>query len=419
MINNKLEKAEYIYSLFQDTKDAYMGKHRYILEFSSNDKYREVKDRLESYGIKLLEETENSFQVILDKDSIDFDCYYNNYYFLKDFTGAFQNDILILKSNNSFLFYAKENNCSYDIKGLSPNYLVCNTVLYNELLKKLKSNTFADYVNTASTEIVFYTSTKGVFKLKYPLVSPQLDVFKDYSASINAFLNKLEINDFIFFIKNEIFDYIKSPAQEQMLQFIDHLPQILESAQRNYEINKKNFSFEAVKSRLQTEKEKYFNSLREILGKVLSQLVGIPVSISASIFASYKVDNQIVVIMILFAFLIYACFMISLLSIYLVDTDDIEKTFNKEFGIILEQSGLNEFEVNNEKKIVKNRIHTIKQIIALLGTATIILSILLYIITGIQLLKSYTYTFAFIGVMIIFCIYIVIYYKDYFQEDSF
>ncbi len=89
------------------------------------------------------------------------------------------------------------------------------------------------------------------------------------------------------------------------------------------------------KDSLYKEKEKYFLSIREIINKIFSQAVGIPISISATVFASYKVsDDNLMLLIVLLTFFIYVVFYIKIQLIYRADIGELKNDFTKDFDVI-------------------------------------------------------------------------------------
>ena len=122
--------------------------------------------------------------------------------------------------------------------------------------------------------------------------------------------------------------------------------------------------------------------MREILGKNLSQIVAIPVSFAASVFATYRVNDVFILFIILLAFILYSIFTYYLQSLYLTDVREIEDSFKKDFIFIAEKSGLLANDIDSEKIKIERRINDIKNVIIrfryLLLTLAIVFTIFIF-----------------------------------------
>jgi hypothetical protein len=272
--------------------------------------------------------------------------------------------IVILCYEESFLFYDyTTNKIHIGSNQVGTNFLVGNTKSYIEFRKILCGDEFADYYNSLNNQIVFYTGAKGVLKLSYPKIPIKLNSSIDYSKIIKNLTEQLKSKDYSIHFKNALFGIEKNNGVSQIKAFFDNIVILVQEADNNYQLQLKNFSFDKLSNDLKKEKEKYFTSLREILNKIFSQIIGVPISIAASTFASYKVENKFILCLILLAFSIYVFFAIYLQTIYKKDVKEIEKDFEKDFGKILEKSGLPQKDIIDEKDKIARRIKNIKNTI--------------------------------------------------------
>lgn len=380
----------------------YLGKDEYEIVLSSPEEVINTKRLLDSFNIKYTDLQNLSLYVTLKPNTLNVLFFYDEHEFLKDYDSKNFSDFVILKYEKSFLYFSFAKKESYNASGLIHDNFVPNTLSYIKLLDRLMSSTFADYLNNISNEIIFYTSAKGVYKLKYPIVRPRLYLEFALEEIVENVIKKMENQEFVHFFKNEIMDSINISQEKPIIQLVTHLSQITDAALRNYEIYKKNFSFEVFNDKLQTEKNKYFGSLREILGKILTQLVGIPISISASLFATYNIKDNLVLMIIVFSFLTYNCFLFYILVLYLKDVNEIQSDFRKDFNLIVEKSGLKEEDIKIEKVRIEERINNIKMTISIFGVCLIILATLFFVFTGLQIIKSFPFTLVIMLIMILY-----------------
>ena len=112
------------------------------------------------------------------------------------------------------------------------------------------------------------------------------------------------------------------------------------------------------KSELLKQKEEYFASIRDLISKIFTQSISLPISISISAFATYEVSNPFILMLILIAFLVYSSLYVFYQWSLLKDLKEIEIDFESDFKIIEEKSGFSSELVEGEKGKVKNRIST-------------------------------------------------------------
>jgi hypothetical protein len=230
-----------------------------------------------------------------------------------------------------------------------------NLVAYYKLWLYITSDKFADHHNELQQEIVLFSSVNGIFKIKYDFV-PELTDELDYTNSIINLIENLNILELHQYFKNTFFTF-SNGIIVSLNQIFLNANDIVAISKRAYELVSKQFNFEKFKNSLYKEKEKYFFDVREIINKIFAQAIGIPVSISATLFATYKTsDDSIVLFLILFTFMLYVFFYIRIQLIYRSDLKEIESDFKRDFEIIKSNSGLDENTINYERLKIKRKI---------------------------------------------------------------
>lgn len=312
----------------------------------------------------------------------------------KYFESFFLNEeFLILNVNgdycykvNSEIYWAS--NIEYAFK------TICNNIIYYyELFNFLKSKDFADHHNDANTEIIFYSSAKGIFKIKYS-AEPSIAYNNDTSDKTKVLLELARSVQIRSFFKNSLFGFSSDKCSISLNEIIEKSSSISETTNRDFELASKLFDFEKFKDSLYKEKEKYFNGIREIVNKIFSQAIGIPISISATVFATYKIDKEpIILLIVLASFILYVCLYIKLQLVYKFDLKETKNDFETDFDIIKEKSGLPKNIVEREKnkidKKLNNSISMVNWVIGLVILLGILVIIyILYQINYNALLKT-------------------------------
>jgi len=303
-----------------------------------------------------------------------------------------ENDFAILVVNddfNDFQYYDAEKDLVLTSGGKEPdNHFLCeNTVYYLKFLELLRSN-IADYDNSPIHELIIFDTQRNLRELKYPDIPPLWNtstrirttcalelLLKEFSSSI----------EFQCFFKNELAAFIKNAFQDGMMKnLIDKLPALIRVVDINLRLYLNKFSFEKLENEIQKEKIKYLKSLRDILGKFISQVISIPLSISATAFATYQIKNSFILTLALFAFLIYSLYVMHIQLIYLRDVRDIEEDIEDEFDTIKKNSGLNGKPFEKEKRKLEHKIKISKITIKTFVAAIISLTLLFLIFIALQ-----------------------------------
>jgi len=228
-------------------------------------------------------------------------------------------------------------------------FLINNNHLYFELLIFLKRQEhqegkifyFVDYFSWDSRIIVF-TTLKKEGKLSISFATGGLELPDD--IYLKESLERLQhafgdsSRNFPKFIKSElIVQLFKYHVNDRMLKFLEEFVAILNIAEQNFEIFLHDLSLENLKKDFIEHKNKYFTQSREILSKLTNQIIGLPITIAASVFSTYKIsDSPSTLVIILFVFSLYAIFSIFLLKLQKEDIRDLRSTFLKDYDYIKE-----------------------------------------------------------------------------------
>jgi len=353
--------------------------------FDSEQSCIENKSALTNLGVPFDEVNKLAIELLVEDLFQPARTFYDKDDFLKKFKGASDLDkvLVILFCGDTFLFY--ENSIVVTGNGV-PNYIVTNTVSFIKFQETIIS--IADYTNSLVREMVFHTSTKGVFKLKYPAFPISLDDSKNLTASVQIFLSKISDKTFQLFFKNEIADFVKRENNNGFIDLLLGIGGVVEESDRNVELYLKNFSWDTFRSKLYAEKDKYFLALRDILGKIMTQLAAVPISISATIFATYKIDNAYVLSFVILAFSLYVGFTFYIQTLYYRDTKEISNDFERDFRVIADKSGLPLITINIERDKIQARIVSITRIIYLFSFIIITLGSLFDFYLAGQIVKA-------------------------------
>jgi hypothetical protein len=262
---------------------------------------------------------------------------------------------------------------------------VRNTIYYFKLFAFFKAKPFSDYFNDADNEIVFYSSVNGIIKVTYesiPVIPSGVNLVENITELISL-ASPIQVAPFF---KNSLYTVSNQSGIIRISDIINKADEVISVTKRDYELVSKQFDFEKFRNALNKEKEKYFTSIREIVGKIFGQAVSIPISISASVFTTYKVSNEdILVLLITLAFMLYIAFYIKLQLSYRQDIIEIENDFSQSFLIITEKSGLDTKVIESEGNKIRRKISSTKQTIAWLIGIVCSLGVLFCIYSAYQI----------------------------------
>jgi len=269
-------------------------------------------------------------------------------------------DFAILSNKGEYYYYQAEKKSVEVSTSASADFLTkCKNIFsYYTLYDFLKSEDLSDHHNDANLEIIIYSSSKGIFRITYDSL-PKIEESKDVSTKITKLISRVEPVQIRSFFKNALFTFSNGKGIISINEIINKSDDLIDTAERDFELASKQFDFDKFRDSLHKEKEKYFNSIRDIINKIFSQAIGIPISITATVFATYKVNNENVMLsIVLLAFLLYVCFYIKIQLVYKEDIKEIKKDFTNDFDIIKSKSGLPEKDINSEKSKIDRKLNS-------------------------------------------------------------
>ncbi|MFB9865643.1 hypothetical protein [Rufibacter immobilis] len=222
-----------------------------------------------------------------------------------------------------------------------------NIICYFDLLDFLKEQEhkednvfyFVDHFSWDQRVIVFTSLKKeGKLTLSFPLNVPNLQNITSFKAKIENFKKAFEEKNKHLpkFIKSELFNFLhKESKGNRFLVFIDKLDEIVSIAEQNFEIYLSDLTLDNLKKEYIEYKDKYYQQLRDILSKITSQIIALPLSITASAFATYKTfDNPFLLTIIIIAFFAFTIYSLFNLRLQLEDVKDIENSAEIDFNKI-------------------------------------------------------------------------------------
>lgn len=336
-------------------------------------RFQEIKARLDAGRVAIEAYEPREINLKLAELEANTTVYYEEKNFLQTFQETKPSivDLAIIDYRGSWLVYdhSSQQVSTGDSKTgdkLEAPYLISNSAAWLAALPSFKSPDLADYFNPTDKEIVLYSALKGIKRIRVPADIPAFDSQKDIAPGLTLFRQQLEARsarDFSKCFKDVLFGSIPTSPEKELEEIVAALPGLITAADNDLQVYYKSFSFDKLKSDLVKEKDKYFAALRDILGKNMAQIVGVPISFAASVFTTYKSNNDFILGIVLLAYMAYTVFTYYLQSLNLRDIKEIESDFNADFDTIAQKSGLPADTIQRERTKVQRRISDIRRVI--------------------------------------------------------
>lgn len=159
-------------------------------------------------------------------------------------------------------------------------------------------------------------------------------------------------------LRMEIVNFLRLiPENDRFRMLMENFNSIYTNFTNSLAIYVSQFSFDNFKDVFQKEKEKYFNSVREIVNRAYSQIITIPISIGAVVFATSKITekNDLIIKLVYGSFIMYVIYYIIIQSVYLLDLIDLKREFKADFDLIKLKSGLQEDILQRKVKQIEKK----------------------------------------------------------------
>ncbi len=298
---------------------------------------------------------------------------------------TFNSDIAIFfYRNKDYLYYNALDKITQIAEDIAEtDYFIQNTFYYLKFYHDFNSSEIISYHSSSSREFVIISPEKGKFLLGYPAIPPLIANDFILENNYNCFNDRNQSQEFQVFFREQIIESLSAYSKElRFPQLLYNIKSILEASERNYEIFLNKFSFEKLKENFRKERNEYFSAIRDIVNQLLNKIVSIPISISASVFAVYKLKDEpryswIVVV----AFIIYSLFTSYLLRLLNLDIGEIKIDFDKDIDTIKKSSNIPEATVNTESSKVYKKINRLNTTIGILQIILAMLSMLILVVS--------------------------------------
>ncbi len=267
--------------------------------------------------------------------SIDYySIFFNKDSFIRLFEiNELKKDFCVLEEKGCFIFDYQNDIVYHNSIKIDDNNFIINHIYNHKILNLLKDDTSADNFCTFNDKLKQYIISiipeKGKFEIGYKnfkeLGTADLNLKKEFK-NISEFKK-----DFIPFFKNEVYDKLKSyNSDERYSKLITYLYLIINNAKNNYDLYVSGFSVQTFIDDFREHQYKYFSVYRDILNKIYTYSISIPVSLTATILGilNVKQDNYFALWTISFSYILFSVLSIFYQCYLMRDLDLLRKEFN-------------------------------------------------------------------------------------------
>ncbi len=238
------------------------------------------------------------------------------------------------------------------------------------------------YHDTLKNHFVVSTPEQSIFKIGYTAPVESLIKKHNFLKTLQKLKTILKRDDYIPHFKKALIEkLLHTNSENRFYQLLVNINEIESKADYYYELYLNQFSFQKLKSELRKEKEKYFTEIRDVINKLLNKVVTIPISVSATVFALFRLsENTLYSLFVVLSFIIYSLFTYYLLDLIKNENDQLFSQLDSDVKIIREESGLKNAEINPFHNAVLERIVALRNSIKILKITLVGIScVLLYL----------------------------------------
>jgi hypothetical protein len=269
-----------------------------------------------------------------------------------------------------------------------PTNLIKNTQYYLLFKEAVEQSELKIFHNSELNEFGFHSQDYGLIRLHYPQNPPDFGDFKKVKQNYELFKSLKNDEQFLIYLNNQIYKTIfNQPSDDpSFVYFIKHFDTITAQAEDDFSIYLRKFSFESFNKNFRKEQIEYFSSLRDILSKIQTNIVSIPISISITVAAVFEVkDKPDLALLIVVGYIFYSLLSAYLLRNYEIDIDEIKDRLDQEGAIIRENVVSNKDKINHAINKIYVKIKRAKLTAKIIQFLLVILTLLVLFISWWQL----------------------------------
>lgn len=145
-----------------------------------------------------------------------------------------------------------------------------------------------------------------------------------------SFSAKIESDEWLSCFKEEVCKFADNQNISTFDKLYNNFNYIFNIAEKNFQLYITNFSFENVLNKYKEQKEKYFSNLSSVKEKIGNQIISIPLTLGASLFALFQLSDTKQIYTIIIIVNLYSLFIIYLIATYIYELKSIKKESKEE-----------------------------------------------------------------------------------------
>lgn len=282
-----------------------------------------------------------------------------------------QNNIGVLSLNTGTpRFYDFTEGIEYKNFVSNKCFFLKNIKSYLYFVDYLKEKSGDDFSNhhfidhfDQNTQNFILTSSKqpGKLIITLPKTLPYLTEDEDLSFNLQKIKEGFsdDNKNFPIFLKNEVYNHLQRIDEPKRLPFLfKNFKQIYFEAEKNFYVYLNDLSLDNIKKEYQEFKERSFEYLSNILGKITNQIIALPLTVLAAIYAINRVSDSLEgILLILVALIVVSAYLSSILKLFYNDVRVTQKSLNQEFRTLTKSDFFEKYpEERAEFEEIKSRI---------------------------------------------------------------
>lgn len=312
-------------------------------------------------------------EIVFEKSALPFLFFLDETEFSNEISSKIlEKDCVLHKLNSNstdFIFYLSENqNVLLNGTGEQDNNLIDNTLVYFDFLNLLETHShshnnefeFTDFYSKSTGKIILASNVENKrVNFNYPQRGlPRLDFEKNYKESYHAFKKFFSENKYHqIFLKKAVISNLANYGKNSFFQLFEKLDEIRGEAKLNFDVHLYELSLDKIKSDYKKYRDSFYSGQNDILNKISTQIIALPISIAGSAFALFKLkESTLGLVLIDAGIVMFLTYMSYVTLIHYRDLIDLKDSIKKDFQNLKSEDFFqkNESELNNFEVIKDN-----------------------------------------------------------------
>jgi hypothetical protein len=335
--------------------------------FSFNGGRRETEKSLSQLNIDFVAVGTSDISINLRQFS---SLFYDRDHFLRESINqsVFDSNIGILfYTPDKFLFYESSSCRVYINSDITTDNLVENTRYYLKFYNLFESLGISEYDSSTNHEFILVDPDKGKFLLGYPVIPPSFQLGINLKNKYAKFEKMNDRQEFRLLFKRKVIESLAPFEHDQRFpKLAENIETIIRDTENDYEVFLRKFNFDELKKNFRKERDEYFEQVRDIVERLLSKVVSIPISVSAAAITIYNLKddpNYLVIVIVSLAYVAYSIFTSFLLRLLHLDSLEINRDLNNDLQIIAKSSNISSDILERESSKVYKKISVLNNAI--------------------------------------------------------